>query len=180
MKHKVLMNLQLFADAVHGKKIVYLFRVMSNSATTDGQVIAFTTENSLTESKDSDTVATKDGVIRVPGALEIEISATSILTRDGTLFNDLRNAMRNDEKIEIWRTNLDKPGTDANEGKYSAEYYVGYLTEFEETANAEDLAEVSTTFGVEGNGLLNQWATVSAENQAIADYVFKDTGATGA
>lgn len=75
------LDLQLFAEAVAGKKIVYLYRIMSKASTTDGTALAFTTENSRTKSKDSDATITKDGSIRTPGASETEITATSILAK---------------------------------------------------------------------------------------------------
>ena len=39
------MDLQLFAEAVSGKKIVYLYRLLKDAATSDGTTLAFTTEN---------------------------------------------------------------------------------------------------------------------------------------
>ena len=87
------MNLQLFAEAVSGKKIVYLYRLKSTESTKAAEGIAFTTENSRTKSKDSDSTATKDGSIRTPGAVEVEISATSILSKGDTMIAALEDAM---------------------------------------------------------------------------------------
>ena len=47
-------DLQLFAEAVQGKKIVYLFRVLKDASTQSGTALAFTTENSISISKDAD------------------------------------------------------------------------------------------------------------------------------
>ncbi len=58
-------------------------------------------------------------------------------------------------------------------------YFQGYLTELEKTSNAEDMVEVSLTFGINGSGARGN-VTVSAEQQEIASYVFKDTKKTGA
>ena len=52
-------NLQLFAEAVKGKKIVYLFRVKDEAASEDAVALAFVTENGNTISKDADTIALK-------------------------------------------------------------------------------------------------------------------------
>lgn len=172
------MNLQLFAnEAVSGKKLVYLYRIMSQSATTAGTLIAFTTENSRTKSKDADSTMTKDGPIRTPGASETEITATSILTVGDTMIDALEEAMDNDEIIEIWEVNLAEKGTGDN--KFKAMYFQGYLTELEKASNAEDFVEVSLTFGINGNGASGE-ATVTAEQQEVAEYVFKDTTKTGA
>ena len=45
MRVRELQGLQLFAEAVQGKKIVYLFRIKSKAASNDVKTIAFTTEN---------------------------------------------------------------------------------------------------------------------------------------
>ena len=81
MNRLLLSGLQLFNEAVQGKKIVYLYRVRSEQAKNDATALAFTTENGRTKSKDADTTATKDGTIRTPGTAEVEITATSILAK---------------------------------------------------------------------------------------------------
>lgn len=171
------MNLQLFAEAVAGKKLVYLYRIMSQAATTTGTLIAFTTENSRTKSKDADSTMTKDGAIRTPGASETEITATSILTVGDSMIDTLEDAMDNDEIIEIWEANLAEKGT--GENQFKGMYFQGYLTELEKASNAEDFVEVSLTFGINGSGVRGD-VTVTTEQQEMADYVFKDTTKTGA
>ena len=61
VKNRKLFGLQLFAEAVPGKKIVYLYRILSTEKDHDATALAFTTENERTKSKDADTTATKDG-----------------------------------------------------------------------------------------------------------------------
>ena len=95
-------DLQLFADAVRGKKIVYLYRLKKDAAKDAATALAFTTENGRTTSKDADTTETKDGTIRTPGAAEVEITATSILAKGDTLIDSLEDAMINDELVEIF------------------------------------------------------------------------------
>ena len=172
-------GLQLFAEAVQGKRIVYLYRVLEDAVTDDASAIAFTTENGRTKSKDADSTATKDGSIRTPGVAEVEITATSILAKGDAMIGKLEAALDGDKLIEIWETNLDEEGTSDNVGKYKAKYFQGYLTEMEITSNAEDFVEVSLTFGINGNGT-DGYATVSEEQQEIASYVFADTQKTGA
>lgn len=174
------MNLQLFAEAVAGKKIVYLYRVLEDAATDDGAILAFTTENGRTTSKDSDSTVTKDGSIRTPGAVEVEISATSILSKGDTLIDALEDAMINDKLIEIWEANLAEPVPgEENTNKFKGRYFQGYLTECERSSNAEDMVEVSLTFGVNGAGEAGD-VTVTASQQEAATYVFADTTKTGA
>ena len=171
------LDLQLFAEAVKGTKIVYLYRILSRAQSTDAVALAFTTENTRTKSRDADTTATKDGAIRAPGATEVEISATSILAKGDTLVNDLEDALDAGEIIEIWEANLEAPADDG-ENKFEGRYYQGYLTELEYSSNAEDNVEVSLTFGINGSGAKGD-VTVSAAQQEIAAYVFADTARTG-
>ena len=102
-------NLQMFAEAVAGSKLVYLFRIKSKAADSSGVALAFTKENERSKSKDSDTVVTKDGSIRIPGAAEVEITATALLAKGDTLVRELEDAMDDDEIIEIWEANLLPP-----------------------------------------------------------------------
>ena len=172
------LNLQLFAEAISGKRIVYLYRILADAATRSGMAIAFTTENSRTKSKDADSTQTKDGPVRTPGAAESEITATSLLSKGDTLIQDLEDAMDDDALIEIWEANLDEPVAEETD-KFSGMYFQGYLTELELTSNAEDNVEVSLTFGINGSGKRGE-VTVDADQQAMADYVFTDTTSTGA
>lgn len=168
-------DLQMFAEAVHGKKLVYLFRALSDAASKSGTVLAFTTENSISISKDSDSTATKDGAIRTPGEAEIEISATALLAVGDTMYDRLKKAMLEDEIIEIWEANLEE-AAESGADKFKGTYYQGYLTEFEKSSSAEDYVECTCTFAVNGTGADGD-VTVSAEQQAVANYVFTDTTA---
>jgi TP901-1 family phage major tail protein len=172
------MDLQIFAEAVQGKKLVYLFRIHEEAASEAGVTLAFTTENSISMSKDADATETKDGVIRTPGAMEVEFSATTILAKGDVMYKKLKAAMKDDKLIEIWEANLDEPA-EGGQNKFKGTYYQGYLTEFEKTSSAEDFVECSTTFGINGEGVDGD-VTVSVEQQEIAVYVFADTTKQGA
>ena len=166
-------------SAIRGSRIVYLYRILKDAATNNATAIAFTTENERTKSRDADTTETKDGSIRTPGALESEITATAIFfIYVDAMITELEKAIDNSDKVEVWEVNLDKPGETENEGKFAAKYFQGYVTEFGLTSSAEDHAEASLTFGLEGAGE-DGYATVSDEQQEMASYVFQDTEKTG-
>ena len=169
-------NLQMFAEAVQGKKVIYLYRLASEASKESAVMLAFTTENSRTKSKDADSTITKDGSIRTPGATEVEITATSILAKGDTMINKLEDAMDSDQLIEIWEANLEEPA-EGGQNKFVGMYFQGYLTEFEKTSSAEDFVECSLTFGINGSGVRGN-VTVSAEQQEMANYVFTDTQKT--
>ena len=171
-------DLQLFANkAIQGSKILYLFRILSKAATSNAMAMAFVTENERSKSKDVETTQTKDGAVLTPGAIEGEVSATAILSTDDTMAEELEDALDNNEVLEIWEVNLEKPGT--TDGKYKGRYFQGYLTEFTLTSSSEEAAEYETTFALIGSGAKGD-VTVSDEQMAVAEYVFADTQKTGA
>ena len=103
--------------AIRGSRIIYLYRILKDAATSDATAVAFTTENERTKSRDADTTETKDGSIRTPGALESEITATAIFSSEGDeMIGKLEKAVDNSDKVEIWEVNLDKPGETENAG----------------------------------------------------------------
>lgn len=161
------------ATAIAGKKIIYLYRLLEDAAKEAGTQIAFVTENGRTKSKDADSTATKDGTIRTPATAEVEITCTSILSKGDTMLDKLESALDNDKLIEIWEANLDEPVA-SKQDKYKGTYFQGYLTEIERTANAEDMVEVSLTFGVNGAGAKGE-VTVTAKQADTASYTFTDT-----
>lgn len=171
-------DLQMFAEAVSGKKLVYLYRILEEAATVDGCALAFTTENERTKSKDSDSTATKDGPVQTPGDIEQEITATSLLAVGDTLVDRLEDALDNNKIVEIWEANLAEPA-EGGANKFKGRYFQGYLTEIGHASSAEDHVEVSLTFGINGAGVKGD-VTVSTEQQEIANYVFADTQKTGA
>lgn len=171
-------DLQIFAEAVHGKKMVYLYRLHKDAATEAGTNLAFVTENTRTKSKDSESTVTKDGSITTPGAIEHEIESTSLLAKGDEMIDKLEDALDNDELLDIWEANLDE-AVDDSENQFKGRYMQGYLTEMEVSSTAEEHVEVSLTFAVNGAGVKGN-VTVTAEQQEAANYVFTDTAATGA
>jgi TP901-1 family phage major tail protein len=170
-------DIQMFAEAVKGKRIIYLYRILEEAATDAAAVIMFATEDTMTMSKDADTIATKDGSIRTPGAIEIEKTGTSLLAKGDTMYAKMVEAMKKDKIVEVWEVNLDEPA-DSGENKFKGTYYQGYLTEFEKSSNAEDHVEVSTTIAINGEGADGD-VTVTVAQQEMANYAFTDTTAQG-
>lgn len=169
-------NMQMFADAISGRRIFYMYRILKEANSEDAKGIAFTTDNETSISKDADAVTTKDGTMRTPNAAEIEITAESLLAKGDTLIGKLKQAMLKDEVIEIWEINLDEEQS-TGDGKFKSTYYQGYLTEMTTTSSAEDYVSISLTFGVNGEGA-EGYATVSQQQQELAAYVFADTKKT--
>ncbi|MDU3446946.1 MAG: phage major tail protein, TP901-1 family, partial [Enterococcus faecalis] len=100
--------------AAKGIDIILLFRLLKKSKEEAAWKLAFQTEQENTKTKDSDSVTTKDGPIRIPGSLEIDFSATSILSVGDPYVDQLEEALDNDDIIEIWEINKAEKGTGDN------------------------------------------------------------------
>ena len=164
-------------EAVQGKKIIYLYRLLKEQATQDAFRVAFVTEDSISYEKDADSTVTKDGAIRTPSAVKIEKPITCILAKHDTDVKKLKDGMLNDQLIELWEANLEEPVAGEN-NKFAGTYFQGYITSYEKTSNAEDMVEIKMTIGVNGTGKDGD-VTVSDAQQEDASYVFTDTPATG-
>lgn len=149
---------------------------MKEAQTENATRIAYTTENSKTVERDVETTATKDGPVGTPGAPEVSIDATAILSDTDTMIEKLEEALINGDIIEIWETDLTKPGATAN--KFKSTYYQGYLSSLEKSAPADGFVECSLEFAINGTGAKGE-ATVTQDQLNEAMYVFKDTQKEG-
>lgn len=164
------------ATVVQGKRIIYLFRKLSEKATKAGLNVAYVTENERTKSRDSDSTATKDGNIVTAGGLEHEVTASYLESVEATGDNhftsdDLEDCIDNNTLMEIWEVNLDKPGSTS--GKYKGLYMQGYITDWSRTSAADEAAEGEITFSINGAGVAGD-VTASAAIIDAATYVFTD------
>lgn len=168
-------DLQLFTapTVVKGKKIIYLFRLLEEAATAAGVNIAYTTENSKSMSRDSDSTETKDGPVSTPGKLETTVSATAIFSvgGDGMSIEDIQDAIIADKIFEIWEANLEDAG--ASTGKYKGRYMRAKCTSCEISSSAEDNAEADIEWAVDGTPQKGD-VTVPSEIIASVTYTFKD------
>lgn len=162
------------AEAVQGIDVILLFRLLKDQGTDSGTKLAFQTEHEVSETRDSDSLATKDGAIITPQALETEITCTSILAKDDEMVTMLRDAQRKGETVEIWEIDRSQVGTATNANKYKATYYQGKVTEWTKSPSAEDALEISLTFSIQGEGQ-DGYATLTADQQTVVQYAFTDT-----
>lgn len=161
-------------EAVKGIDIIWLYRILKDAQTSPAFKVAFQTENGFSETRDADSLVTKDITIRLPGELETEGSMTSILAKGDEYIKKLRQAMRKGEKVEFWEINKSEEGTDTNVGKFAGTYYQGYVTEYTRDSAAEDLVEVSISYAMEGEGQ-DGFCTLTVDQAEVVQYAFRDT-----
>lgn len=158
-------------EAKKGVDIILLYRLLKNAKTEAAFKLAFQTEHQNEISRDADAQKTKDGNIQNLSAVEYDFSATSIVAKGDKHVDELKKAIINGELVEIWEIDKAEKNTD---GKYKATYYQGYITKYGMTANSEDSVELELEFSINGVGK-DGFATLTADQAEVVQYVFKDT-----
>lgn len=161
------------AEVKKGKKIVLLWRLLSQDKETDGKMMMFQEEHSVEKSRDADSTETKSGTIKDTKMLEEEVPFTSLLANDDPCFDVLNTAIDNAEKVELWEVDMNVK-IENKENTYPAKYRQGYITELNVTANAEDNVEVEGTFATEMKAQTGEVELTAAQIEA-AQYKFRNT-----
>lgn len=160
--------------AKQGKDIILLYRLLSKATEEAAWKLAFQTDHSNEKTRDYNTTATKDGPVGALAEIEYSLSATSIAANGDPHLDEMDDAMDNGDIIEVWEIDKAEKGTEENADKHKAKYLRAYLTSFSYEPNSEDALELSLEFGVFGKPQKG-YATLTAEQADVVQYVFKDT-----
>lgn len=165
------------AEAINGVNRIILMRPEAMRGDIDAGRLAFQTEHEVTRSRDSDSMATKDGNIVSTSDISVEMSVTSILAQTDPMRNKLLEAFEANELMEFWDIDKTAPELSGeNAGKFPATYYQGYVTEWGENAPADAHVELSLTIAINGSGVRG-YATLSEEQSTVVQYPFRNTTA---
>lgn len=159
-------------EALKGKNSILLFRLLEDAAKNKAAKLAFQTEHSVDKSRDSDVTETKDGPVTVGQGMEEEISFNCIMAKDDPVAKMLDKALVENKTVEVWEVDV-TPNKDGG-NKYPAIYRQGIVTEFNKSANVEDLIELEATFVTSGIGQEGE-VTLTQEQQEVVQYKFTDT-----
>lgn len=164
------------AEAVKGINRIILMRPISLQDTEEAGRLAFQTQHEKTSSRESNSVATKDGNIASLSEETVAYSLTSIMATEDVTREKLEEAYHKGELIEFWDINKTAPLSDgsANDGKYPATYVQGYLTEWNETATSDGNVEITLATTMNGSGVKG-YATLSNDQAEVVQYAFADT-----
>ena len=149
-------------EALKGIDLILLYRILSKASTEAAWKMDFQTEHENSLTRDSDAVVTKDGTVQSLKPVAYDFSATSLVGKGDPHVDEMRQAMIAGELIEIWEINRVEKGTGENADKYKATYYQAYI------------GELSMAFAVNGVGQ-DGYATLTAEQEEVVQYTFKDT-----
>nr|DAU44731.1 MAG TPA: major tail protein [Caudoviricetes sp.] len=161
--------------AKQGKDIILLYRLLSKAQEEDSWKLALQTEHSNEKTRDYNTTATKDGPVGALADVEYKLTATSIAANGDPHLDEMDQAFDDASIIEVWEIDKAEKGKEtATQDKYKAKYMRAYLTSFSYEPNSEDALELSMEFGVFGKPQKG-YATLTTEQAAVVQYVFKDT-----
>lgn len=161
-------------ESIKGKDKILMFRKYGDKV--NAGKLALQTNHEIGSARSVDATQTKDGAEVQQGGLEQTISIEAVASRD-PLNLMLEDSVVEGYMLEVWE--IDIAGEPNEAGKFPARYGVGYLDEWTVPADVEELSTVSTNFTVNGK-LVNGFATLTEEQQAIISYVFRDTTAEDA
>lgn len=139
--------------------------------------MAFQTNHEVSRTRDSESTITKDGNIQSLSEVVVDISLTTLLAREDVVRVALEEAFLNGGLIEFWDIDQTNPITPSG-NTFPSRYYQGYITEWSESAGAEDSVEISLSAAINGKGAPGP-ATLTIEQQAPITYEFQDTPAVG-
>ena len=158
---------------VRGANRIMLMRPFSLRHEVTAGRMAFQTNHERTMSRDAESTITKDGNINSLSELEVEYSLTTLLAQNDVVREKMYDAFLKGELVELW--DIDKTeATIAGGNQFPATYFQGYLTEWSETAGAEDSVEISLAIAINGSGVRGN-ATLTEDQATVVQYEFADT-----
>lgn len=156
---------------LQGKNEVFFVRLLKNAGTEAAMLIPYLTSGSVNQSRSTTNTETKSGTVHAVGSLTTTMSANfeDAISKVG---DEIREAITNAAKIEVWEVRLDR----VKNGKNWARYAQGYVTQDNGTNAPNAVSTRAVTFTIEGQPQ-EGWTAVPEESQEEINYVFKGLGA---
>ncbi|MBN6206385.1 phage major tail protein, TP901-1 family [Ralstonia pickettii] len=158
-------------EMLQGKNKILLFRDFLKRNESAAKLV-FQTEHTFSYNRELNRIETKDGTVVQVGELESSVSISAIQAKDDPVREMLEEAVKAGKKLELWEVTVDE---DLEvDGKFPAVYCQGYLDSWENPANVEGEATVSSNFVVEMEPQTGM-ATLTDEQIEAVQYAFTDT-----
>ena len=158
---------------VRGANRIILMRPFSMRHQTTAGRMAFQTNHEKSSSRDAESTITKDGNIHSLSEVVVEYSLTTLMAQNDEVRDKMHEAFLDGGLIELWDINKTEPTTPGG-NQFPATYFQGYLTEWNESAGAEDSVEISMSVAINGAGVRGN-ATLTEEQATVVQYEFADT-----
>lgn len=158
---------------VRGANRIMLMRPFSMRGQVTAGRMAFQTNHEKSSTRDAESTITKDGNIHSLSEVVVEYSMTTLMARNDEVRERLHDAFLEGGLVEFWDIDKTEPTTPGGD-QFPATYLQGYLTEWNETAGAEDSVEISLSAAINGAGVRGN-ATLTVEQSTVIQYEFADT-----
>ena len=159
---------------LQGKSEVILFRKKKNAGKESAKLVPYLTSGTINRSRSTNNTETKSGTVHAIGSLS-GTASFNFVDAISSVGDDIREAIDNGEKCELWSLRLDR----VKDGKYWTEYAQGYVTQDNSTNATNATATRAVTFTPEGSWKLG-WSDMPSDVQQEIDYVFKGVGVSDA
>lgn len=153
---------------IRGIDNVGYLRLLKNAHKEAAKLIRYQTSMDFELSRDSDTTATKDGSVAIPGAMETEVTI-EFLDGINEVSDDAYTAILNGETVELWKVNRARKN---DEGKYFGWYMQGEITGDSNSNDADDASTRELTVTVSGTPKRG-WLTLSKDQQEELEVGFR-------
>ena len=165
---------------VRGANRIVLLRPYALRTEEKAGRLAFQTNHEISRTRDSESTITKDGNIQSVSEVVVEMSLTTLMAHGDEVRKALEDAFLDGGLVEFWDINKTEASAIAADGQtqFPATYYQGYITEWSESAGAEDSVEISISAAINGAGVQGD-ATLTAEQSEALVYEFADTTVAG-
>lgn len=160
-------------QASQGNKYVIVYRLLEEAATSDATGMALETDSSLSKSRSLETLVAKRITMKVHNRPEVSGSATAYFSPGDPMIRKLEDSLYSPVPVEFWFIDQNLVN---DEGKYEAEYFQGFVTDFEKTAGSEGAIEASLSYEMTVlDEPVRGYATLTSEQVDVVNYVFRDT-----
>jgi len=131
--------------------------------------MAFQTSHEKSSSRDANTTITKDGTQQSLSEVVVEYSLTTLMATIDPVRNRLEDAYLASPPglITFWDVDMTAP-TPAGGNAFPARQYEGYITDWSESAGAEDAVEISLSVAMNGAGVAGTVTLDTGRNRVTA------------
>lgn len=163
---------------LNGRDVLTFVRAIKDETTQDAAKVRFVTDVSINWEKETESLATMDGVDQVinDGETTLELSSYAYTDDEGRLgaWKDLEKNFLDNEPIAVWVIMHNDPTSPEVEPYY----FEGYFSSFDLDASADGQVELSISVAVRGNGTTGE-DTLTESQMAVLDaldYEYKTLG----
>ena len=163
------MDPKKYIEAILGRDKILAFRLLKDAATEVGRRLAMQITHTLSYSRSTEQIQTKDGAVATAAGLEVSLSLEALASND-PVNAMLLQSVEEGEVLEIWEIDLSSKNEET--GEYEALYMQGRLESWESPKDVNDASRITSNAKISGKpkeGLL----TLTEDQEQALDYTFR-------